>query len=144
MLKIDILTMHFAFLTISNYAQYRLSSHILNNNSMTVWPTKMLTLFLCFSNNLLQDTFIIFPKNVDNFEIAPKQTNKQTRIWLFLYVLVVDIKEILKLFNNTHVLIQIFQRKPPPSSADGSWMLTSLLELALDGILDLIVCSTES
>ena len=25
-------------------------------------------------------------------------------LWMFLYVLVVDIKEILKLFNNTHVL----------------------------------------
>ena len=53
----------------------------------------------------------------------------------FNVLVVVDIKDILKLFNN-----------PSPSSADGSWMLTDWFtpELAVDGVLVLGVSSKES
>ena len=40
---------------------------VLINNSSTAWPNKMLMPFLHFSDNLLQDAYIIFQKGVDSF-----------------------------------------------------------------------------
>ena len=66
---------------------------------------------------------------------------------MFLYVLVVDIKEILKLFNNTHVLKSEYFRETLLRSqrmVAECWLTDSLLELAVDGVLDLGVSSKES
>ena len=45
---------------------------VLIKNSRTAWPTFIFMLFLSFLDNLLQDTYIIFKKGVDNFEIEHK------------------------------------------------------------------------
>ena len=42
------------------------------NNSRTAWPTKISVPFLSSLGNLLQDTYIIFQKGVDYFEIEHK------------------------------------------------------------------------
>ena len=42
---------------------------VLINNSRTAWPTEILMSNLSFSDNLLQDDYIIFQKHVDHFEI---------------------------------------------------------------------------
>ena len=66
---------------------------------------------------------------------------------MLLYVLVVDIKEILKLFNNTHVFDPNISEKPllrPQQMVAECWLTDSLLELAVDGVLDLGVSSKES
>ena len=49
-----------------------------------------------------------------------------------------NIKNKLKLFNNTHVFDQIFRSNTSPFSADGSgfWLTDPLLELAVYGVLD--------
>ena len=46
--------------------------NVLINNSRSAWPTKIAMPFLSFSDNLLQDAYIIFQNNVDNFETAHK------------------------------------------------------------------------
>ena len=45
------------------------------NNSGTAWPTLILMLFLSSLDNLLSDAYIIFQKDVDNFEIENKTCN---------------------------------------------------------------------
>ena len=45
---------------------------VLINNSRTDWSMKFSVHFLSFSDNLLQDAYIIFPKNVDQYEIVHK------------------------------------------------------------------------
>ena len=45
---------------------------VLINYSRTAWPTWILMLYLSSLDNLLQDTYIIFQKSIDNFEIAQK------------------------------------------------------------------------
>ena len=46
---------------------------VLINNSRTAGPSnKLLMLFPSFSENLLQDAYIIFQNSVDNFEIVHK------------------------------------------------------------------------
>ena len=46
---------------------------ILINNLRTVWLTKILLSFLCFSDNLLRDTYTFFShSSVDEFKIAHK------------------------------------------------------------------------
>ena len=42
------------------------------NNSRTAWPTLILMLFLSSLDNLLYNAYIIFQKDVDNFEIEHK------------------------------------------------------------------------
>ena len=42
------------------------------NNSRTDWPTLILMPFFSFLDNLLQDAYIIFQQDVDNFEIEHK------------------------------------------------------------------------
>ena len=42
------------------------------NNSRTAWPTLILMLFLSSLDNLLIGAYIIFQKDVDNFEIEHK------------------------------------------------------------------------
>ena len=42
------------------------------NNTRTVWCIEMSMPFLSFSDNLLQDAFIIFQNGADNFEIVYK------------------------------------------------------------------------
>ena len=42
------------------------------NNSKSAWPTLILMLFLSSLDNLLEDAYIIFQKDVDNFEIEHK------------------------------------------------------------------------
>ena len=42
------------------------------NNSKTAWPTLILMLFLSSLDNLLEDAYIIFQKDIDNFEIEHK------------------------------------------------------------------------
>ena len=42
------------------------------NNSKTACPTLILVLFLSSMDNLLYDAYIIFQKDVDNFEIEQK------------------------------------------------------------------------
>ena len=57
------------------------------------------------------------------------------------------IKEILKLFNNTHVLKSEYFRETllrPQRMVAECWLTDSLLELAVDGVLDLGVSSKES
>ena len=45
---------------------------LLINNSRTAWPTIILMLFLSSLENLPKDAYIIFQKDVDNFEIEHK------------------------------------------------------------------------
>ena len=45
---------------------------VLINNSRTAWPTEILMPLFSFSDNLLQDTYIISQKSVTNSEIANK------------------------------------------------------------------------
>ena len=42
------------------------------NNSRTAWPTLILMLFLSSLDNLLEDAYTIFQKDVDNLEIEHK------------------------------------------------------------------------
>ena len=51
---------------------------VLINNWRTIWHTEIIMSFLSFSDNLLQDAYIIFPKSVDNFAIA----HKHAKFWL--------------------------------------------------------------
>ena len=57
---------------------------------------------------------------------------------MFLYMWVVDIKDILKLFNNTHVF------DPNISVKTECWLTDSLVELTVNGVLDLGVSIKES
>ena len=41
-------------------------------NNFSLWPKGILMPFLCISDNLLQDDYIIFQKSVDKFEIMHK------------------------------------------------------------------------
>ena len=51
---------------------------VLINNWRIIWHTKIMS-FLSFSDNLLQDAYIIFPKSVDNFAIAHKHAKFRLR-----------------------------------------------------------------
>ena len=47
-------------------------NNVLFNNSRTTWPTHMSMLFLSSMDYLLLDAYIIFQKDVDDFEVEYK------------------------------------------------------------------------
>ena len=66
-------------------------------------PSKILLSFLSFSDYLLQDAYIIFQNNVDNFEVVPKICQSglgyQLIIWIQILMIVTMIQQVRAVRN---------------------------------------------